>query len=69
MADWTIIKITETVETDDNNNFVRTRLVRYRVGTHGPFQLKIPADGFTADKLRGLLDAEAAEIKGSETGG
>ncbi len=69
MADWTILPngITETTETDENNKFVRIRLVRFKVGTHGPFQVKIPADGFTAAKVREVLDAHAAEIKATES--
>ncbi len=69
--DWTILPkgITETVEVDENGNFVRTRLVRFRVGTHGPFQLKILSEDFTADKLRAELDRHAAEIMALESGG
>ncbi len=62
MSHITILTITEAVRLDDLGNLKRTRLVRYKVGEHGPFQLEVPEEQFTADHVRERLERAAAEI-------
>ncbi len=70
MSDWKILEngVTETTRTDDRNQFVPLRIIRFKVGTHGPFQITIDAKDFTAAKVTELLDKEAREIKALEGG-
>ncbi len=62
MPAWTITRITESVRLDPNGNFKRTRIIAYMVGDHGPFQLEVPAEGFTAEAQRVALDELASHI-------
>lgn len=62
MPAWTITRITESVRLDPAGSFRRTRIVAYMVGDHGPFQVEVPAEGFSAESLRALLDEQAAHI-------
>ncbi len=64
MPDWKILEngVTETTRTDDANRFVPVRIIRFKVGTHGPFQVTLDAKDFTAAKVTELLDKEAREI-------
>ncbi len=64
MPSWRVLPegITETTRQDERMRFVPVRIVRFMVGSHGPFQVQIDAKDFTAAKLTELLDKEAAEI-------
>lgn len=62
--DVKIIRITETPRLDQGTlTFKTDRIVQYMVGDHGPFQLQIPGDQFTSERVRALLDAEAEKIR------
>lgn len=65
MADWKILPggVTETTRTDDRNNFVPVRIIRFKVGEHGPFQVTVDAKDFTAAHVSEILDKAAAEVK------
>lgn len=41
--------------------------VQFMVGDHGPFAVTLPAEQFTADKARALMQATAAEINALTT--
>lgn len=66
---WEIIAISEGVKLDRSGNFERTRIVQFRVGEHGPFQIEIPGSEFTEGRVRELLEAQAREISGLLRGG
>lgn len=66
---WEIIQITEGVKLDRNGNFERTRIIQFRVGEHGPFQIELVQSEFSEGRVRELLDAQAREISGLFSGG
>lgn len=41
----------------------RAIVVRFRVGTHGPFSVKLDKDGFTAQKRDDAVNALARELR------
>ena len=60
---WHIIRITETPRLDQGTlTFKSDRIVQFGVGDHGPFQISIPAEQFTSERVKQLLDAEAEKI-------
>lgn len=65
MADYKILQggVTETVRANEEGKFVALRVVRYMVGTHGPFTLQIDAKDFSAAKVDELLAKEALEVR------
>jgi hypothetical protein len=63
---WKLLDVKETTRMDERNNFVPVRIVRFMVGTHGPFQVQMDAKGFTAERMAAVLDKEAAEIQALE---
>jgi hypothetical protein len=42
-------------------NELRT-FASFQVGTHGPFSVEIPSDGFTVDALYNAINAKADEL-------
>jgi hypothetical protein len=68
MPDWRILDVKEVNDFDAQLRPAQLRLVRFMVGEHGPFTLKVPAAEFESGHVRQLLDAEAAQVKGV-TGG
>ncbi len=71
MANWKVLEggVTETTRLDERQKFVSVRVVRFMVGSHGPFQVTIDAKDFTTAKVTELLDKDAAEILGLGGGG
>ncbi len=65
MPDWKILDggVTETTRTDERQRFIPVRIVRFMVGTHGPFQIQVDAKDFTGEHVSALLDAQAVEVR------
>ncbi len=60
-----ITRITQSATLDPGTTaFVRVMIVQYMVGTHGPFQIEIPADQFTTERARERVEQEASHIRG-----
>lgn len=64
-----IISFTEGTLLNPDGTFSRTRIIRYMVGKAGPFQIEIPAEEFTAERARVLIEAQVREIEGTMGGG
>ena len=65
MASYQILKagITETIRLDqDTRTSVPVKVIRYRVGAHGPFTYQIDAADFTPEKVDQDLEAAAQGI-------
>ncbi len=63
-----IVSITEGTVLLPDGNFKRTRIVRYTVGTAGPFQLEIDASEFSTAEVTRRIEADVREVEGL-TGG
>lgn len=62
--DTKILRITEIPRLDQTSlSFKTDRMVQFMVGDHGPFQLTIPGDQFTAARAEQLVEEQAAEIR------
>ncbi len=60
---WEIIAITEGTTLDpDTLRFRAIRIVRFKVGPHGPFTLQVPEEKFTDAYVRALLDETARQV-------
>lgn len=55
-------RVIEDSVVDENNRFVPAIQVLFKVGDHGPFSLKLPKEGFTAQKAQEAMNALAMEI-------
>ena len=64
MADnFTITSVRESFRIDDAGETKQTKQILFRVGTDGPFSIEVPTEEFEPEKVRALLEAEAAKIK------
>lgn len=60
---WEILSITEGTTLDpDTLRFKAMRIVRFKVGTHGPFTLQVPEEKFTEAYIREQLDETARRV-------
>ncbi len=58
-----VIAITEGTTLDpDTLRFKSIRIVRFKVGPHGPFTLQVPEEKFTDAYVRGLMDEVARHV-------
>ncbi len=56
--------ITETPRLDRGSlTFKTDRIVQFFVGDHGPFQIQIPSEEFTSERVKELLDAQTEQIR------
>jgi hypothetical protein len=60
--DVKVLKQTEDATFADGKT-VRTIKVSFKVGDHGPFQVSVPKDGFTADIRDAAITALANEVR------
>ena len=64
MPGWTITRISESVTVDPGTTgIIRTKVVQFKVGAHGPFQIELPAAEFTSARVAMLLDEQAQHIQ------
>ena len=61
-ADVKVLKQTEDATFTDGQT-VRTIKVQFKVGTHGPFQVTVPKDGFTSDIRDAAVNAFADQVR------
>jgi len=60
MATWQIVLVRPGVRTQPGGLPVQTKLVRYTVDGHGPFEVEFDAASFTPDAVKAALDKDAA---------
>ena len=62
MASYRILQIHETTRNNELRQIIPVRVVRYMVGTHGPFVYETDAKDFSADRVAPILEAAAQEV-------
>jgi hypothetical protein len=63
----TIQRVTQDTTVSATGAVVYLMRVQFMVGDHGPFQITLPADGFTADAARAGMQATADQINALTT--
>ena len=61
--DFKIVRIQESFRIDDGGETRQTKQILYRVGTDGPFSIEIPADEFTPERAREILELEVTKLR------
>ncbi len=59
---WQVEEIREGIRFDELNRPVRTKVVRFTVGTDGPFTLEMDAQGFSGEAMEKRLNEEAGHL-------
>lgn len=56
------VRISQTAITGEDGRILRTKSISFKVRGQGPFSVQIPAADFSFEKVRPLLEQQAAEI-------
>lgn len=64
MLEARVVTVTESPRLDRGSmSFKTDRIVQFMVGEHGPFQFAIPAEEFTGERVKAILEEHAREIR------
>jgi hypothetical protein len=58
----TIVSITEGTKFDPRGTVVRTKIVRYMVGTDGPFTLEVEPQNDSVDYMAAEINKQVARV-------
>jgi len=57
------IRVQEGLKIDERGNIIRTRVVTFFIGQHGPFTIEIPATEYSPELVQQKIEEEKRKLQ------
>jgi len=57
------LRVQEGLKIDERGNIIRTRVITFFLGTHGPFTIEIPANEYSPEVVQMKIEEERKKLQ------